>query len=241
MPEFFSTPAGIAVFASVIAVVAIVIIELNYRFFFKYTLDFLFSFLLTLICSPVFIILAVISKCRAGKVTEKTPCLGAKGKIIYVRTYAGIKGGAGKFVRIIDVLCGKLSFVGVKLMPLSDGALMDDEMLDRFSSRPGLITHLALYGDESLTYEEMFALDYRYYKKRQLFRDILIVLKCAVYAIRGERGSYFGEAKDKSYGEVLLERGAVTAEDLKMAEENADAALKESEARRTYGKPRYNG
>ena len=43
MPEFFKTTAGHAVIGVVLALAAILIIELNYRLFFKYLLDFIFG------------------------------------------------------------------------------------------------------------------------------------------------------------------------------------------------------
>lgn len=231
LEDFLKTPAGHAVFGIVIAVAAIVIIELNYRLFFKYVLDFIFALIATIICSPVLLAGAIISKKRAGFVFEETPYLGAKGKIIYLKSFAGVSRGIKNMPRLLDILCGRLSFVGVAPLRLSDGALLDDNQMDRFATRAGLVNHLALHGHESMTYEEAFALDARYCKKRELFSDIFIIIKRIILAIRGDGKSYLGETAELSYGETLLKRGTITATDLANAERNAEEALKNEELR----------
>ena len=240
LDEFLKTPAGHAVFGIVIAVAAIVIIELNYRLFFKYVLDFIFALIATVICSPVLLVGAIISKKRAGYVFEETPYLGAKGKIVYLKSFAGIKRGIKYLPRLLDILCGRLSFVGIAPLKLSDGALLDDNHMERFLTRAGLVNHLVLRGHEGLTYEEAFELDAHYCKKRELFTDIFIVIKRLILAIRGDGKSYLGETADTTYGEVLLKRGVITQTDLFNAEKNAEEALKNDEMRTDMKNQRYN-
>ena len=43
MPEFLKTPAGHALLGVIIAVVLIIFIDLNYKFFMKAVLDFFFA------------------------------------------------------------------------------------------------------------------------------------------------------------------------------------------------------
>ena len=226
MPEFFESTAGRAVLGVVITIVVILLIELNYRLFMKAVLDVLFAFIAVIICSPVLLAGAVISKLNAGRVLESKAYLGVKGKIIYLHSFAGIEKGIKNLPRLFDVLSGRLSFVGVKPMELADGALMDDEQMERFNARPGLVCHLVLKGDEELTYEDIFALDKRYAKKRELFTDVFIILKNLAYVIRGEGKSYLGQSRDKSYAQVLLERGSITQNDFERANEAAQEALK---------------
>ena len=66
LDEFLKSPAGHAVFGLVIAVAAVVIIELNYRLFFKYVLDFVFALVFTVVCSPAFLVGAIISRKKRG-------------------------------------------------------------------------------------------------------------------------------------------------------------------------------
>jgi len=238
MLEFLKTDAGHAVFGVLIAVILLIFIDLNYRFFTKAVLDFIFAFLGTVILMPLIIPLAVISKVRAGETYETTPYMGVKGKIIRLKSFAGINCGLKYIPRIFGVLSGKLSFVGVKLLKVADGALIDDEYLSRFNARPGLICHLSLKGDENLTYEEMFALDERYARKRELFTDLYVMLKTAVLKIRGEGKSYFGEAAKMSYGEALLARGEITSEDLARAEAYGNEAVEEADKAASFHKKR---
>lgn len=239
MPEFFKTAAGHAVLGVVLAVILIVFIDLNYRFFTKAVLDFIFALIACIVCSPLMLVLAVISKARAGQTVENEPYMGVKGKIIRLKSFAGINCGLKYMPRLFDILGGKLSFVGVKPLKVSDGALIDDGHLPRFNARPGLVCHLALRGDESLTYEEMFALDERYAKKREMFTDFYIILKTAVLKIRGEGKSYLGEAAKMSYGEALLARGEIKNEDLTRAREYGEDAVKENDKAQNYKKNRY--
>ena len=140
--------------------------------------------------------------------------------------------------RLLDILGCRLSFVGIAPLKLSDGALLDDNHMDRFSTRPGLINHLVLRGHEDLTYEDAFALDARYCKKRELFTDIFIVIKRLVLAIRGDGKSFLGETV-LPYGQVLLNRGAITETDLNNAERNAEEALKNEEMRADIKNRKY--
>ena len=231
LDDFLKTPAGHAVFGVVIAVAAIVIIELNYRLFFKYVLDFVFALIAVIVTSPVLIVGAAISKKRAGFVFEETPYLGAKGKIIYLKAFAGVSRGIKNLPKLLDILGGRLSFVGVAPLLLSDGALLEDSQMDRFATRAGLINHLVLRGHEGMTCEEAFALDARYCKKRELFTDIFIVIKRLIASIRGDGKSYLGETAELSYGETLLKRGTITETDLANAKRNAEEALKNEEMR----------
>ena len=86
MPEFLKTPTGQAVFGVAVALIALIIIELNYRFFFKYLLDFVFGLVFSLLCAPVLIAGAVISYKRAGHVFEKTPYLSRREIARFVST-----------------------------------------------------------------------------------------------------------------------------------------------------------
>ncbi len=239
MLEFLQTPAGRAVLGVFIAAVIIVITELNYRIFAKAVLDFLFAFIAVIVLSPSLIALACIARVKAGKCLESKAYMGGKGKIIYLHTFAGIKGCAKYLARIFDVLGGRLSLVGVKPLEVIDGALIDDENMDRFIARPGIVCHMISHGAEDATYEDMFDSDARYAKKREFFTDVFMVLKGMVYAIRGEGKSYLGEAENNGYAQTLLSRGAITEGDFKRAEKYAEETL-ENMDREDPLKSKYN-
>ena len=65
--EFLKSAAGHAVVGVLIAALAVLIIDLNYRLFFKYVLDFIFALLFVTVLSPVFIGCAAVSKYREGR------------------------------------------------------------------------------------------------------------------------------------------------------------------------------
>ena len=50
-------------------------------------------------------------------------------------------------------------------------------LADSDFTAPGIVNHLVLRGDDKLTFEEAFALDRRYVRRRELFTDMFIVLK----------------------------------------------------------------
>ena len=240
MSEFLQSPAGRAVIGIVIALLAVLIIELNYRWFFKRAFDALFALIAIIVMSPVLIAFAIVSGYRNGTVLEKTSVLGKRGKIIFLSAFSGINGRAGRLARIFDVFCGRLSFVGVRPLALSDGALLSDEDMGRFAARPGLICHLILSDNENLTYEQAFRLDSRYARRCDLFKDIFAVVKRGVFALRGEGKSFLGETVN-TYGEALLARGEITREDIDRAEQAALEAVENDEKRKSFSKEKFNG
>lgn len=231
MLEFLSTPAGRAVSGVFIAVVVLALLDLNYRFFAKALLDFLFALTVVIMLSPLLVTLAVISRVNAGKTFETVPYLGVKCKIIYLHSFAGINGRLKYFAEIFDVLGGKMSFIGVKPLEIADGALMDDKYMERFTARPGIICHMLAGGYDGASYEDMFALDARYAKRRELFTDIFIFIKWLVLLARGEDKSYLGEAEAASYTKTLLERGAITQSGFEQAQKFAADTISKNEGR----------
>lgn len=230
MLDFLKTTAGVAVFSVAAIVILLLIIELNYKFFTKLVLDFIFALICTVLCSPVLIVCAVLSKKSGnGSILERQPFLGKSGKVIFLHTFSGVESCVKYTARLFDILTGKLSFVGVKPLCVEDGALLDDTLLDRFNARPGIISHLSVSGDKDLSYEEMFTLDIRYSKRRGFFYDIWIALMAAVLFCRGEGKSYLGETLNASFTETLLSRGVITEEEVVRAREYAAEAVSDAE------------
>lgn len=238
MSEFFSTPAGIAVFTVLAVAVIVFIIEVNYKYFTKSALDFLFALIFNIVLSPVYLALAIASKVNlnkhgGGRILKMTPMLGYKGETIAVYSYALYSfggeylGGYADFLkrthlenlpRLLNVLQLKLSFVGIKPLAIRDRGFIEDEDFTRFNARPGLVSPVILKGGEETTFEEMFALERRYVKRREMFYDIRVIIYALLRLIRGNKTNYLGEAKDKDYCEVLLARGEITAEQIEQAE-----------------------
>lgn len=125
---------------------------------------------------------------------------------------------------LLHVFTGRLSFVGPVLMPLSDALALPPEGKARFSVRPGIVSSLARYGGEKLTYADMLEEDAEYVSHINLFRDIAFFMTRFAQKIRGEKSNNLGEAAHKSYIEARKEEGTLT-------DEEADAFVADAEAR----------
>lgn len=141
----------------------------------------------------------------------------------------------GKFVRgcgikyypmLALVFIGKMSFVGPYRMTVADAAAVSQENRVRFSVRPGLVSSLTRYGGEKLTYADMFEEDAEYAAHIGLFRDIAFFMTRIAQKVRGERGNNLGEVSRRSYIEVLLEEGSITAEEAQAYRADAAERLK---------------
>ncbi len=238
MPEFFKTPAGTAVFSIIAVIVGILIIELNYRYFFKYLLDFLFALTAAAVLSPLFLALAIAGKTAlrkkgGGKLFAYSPCLSSGGKTVNVTSYALCsfggdylggyadflkKTGLVKLPRVLDVIQGKISFVGIRPLPPRDRDFIDDEYYSRFGTRAGLCSPLVFKGGENVSYEQLFKAECAYVKKRELFYDIVLELFSLLVFDRVYRRNYFGENAKGDYCLILLARGEITAEQVAEAE-----------------------
>jgi lipopolysaccharide/colanic/teichoic acid biosynthesis glycosyltransferase len=215
--DFLNSSAGYALFSVIIVILAILILDLNYKFFAKSFLDRLFSFIALVVLSPLFLVTTIVVKVREGDVISYSQCAGKDGKLIYVRSFCGNYGWLNSLPKLVDVLLGKLSIVGPSIMRASDVPFISDDKMARFDVKPGLISPLSIWGYEEITYDEMFALDIKYVKKREMFKDIFIVLGSLFFKLRGEGDVRLGKTRDKSYSGYLLENGTITEEDLQTA------------------------
>ena len=178
---------------------------------------------------------------------------GKKGKVIKVTTFATERirhdeagnllpeserrTGMGKFLAACGmkyypclgaVFAGRLSFVGPRLMTLTDAGALSEEGMQRFRVRPGLVSSLERYGGENLTYPDLFEEDALYAAHPNLFRDISFFAAKIAHRLRGDDPARpYGECAKIGYVDWLEESGAVTAE--------------EAEEYRTEGKARLTG
>ncbi len=236
--EFFSTPGGIAVLIIFIVVVVFLILDLNYKFFAKVALDWLAAFLVSLVFFIGHIVLAIVAYKREGHVFEKKLYLGHKGKVIELREYAGIDSRIRYVARLFDVMAGRLAIVGVEPLKVEDGALLDDEQMDRFDALPGMFSYLSVWGKEDLTYEEMFELDKKYAKRRELFFEIWAMILHLAKLSRGGRSTYLGETGGDGYLACLIEKGQISEKDAATAREYATEAVAQNEKRKSFDQDR---
>lgn len=232
--EFMTSPAGIAIFTVVALIVVIFIVAVNYRFFAKAFLDFLFGLITFIVLSPATLVCAVIAKANTGKAFEGHWIVGNGGRPVKVFTFADFTRGDRPsyisrsvlrcFPLLIAVLSGKMSLIGPSPLSLKDGALIADEYEERFSVRPGILSPAISIFPRRPVYEEMFAVDCEYAKKRTLFADVRTFLTALLRTIRGERGGFLSVGRD-GYAEELLSRGAITREQYGEAEKLAADSL----------------
>lgn len=234
--EFMSSPAGIAIFTVVALIIVIFIVAVNYRFFAKALLDFIFGLLFFIVLSPATAVCAIIAKVKAGRVFERHWIVGKGGKPVQVLTFADFNRSEKPsyisrsvlryFPLLIGVISGKMSLVGPSPLSLNDGALIPDEYEERFSVRPGIFTPAANIFPRRPEYEEMFAADCDYAKKRNLFTDLRAFFTAFLRVIRGEKGGFLSVGRE-GYAEELLACGTITAEQYEEAEKLAADSLED--------------
>ena len=173
-----------------------------YSKFFKRLFDIIFSFLLIVILSPLFIILSIYVAVFLG-----TPILffqerigkGEKPfKLMKFRTMTNKKDGngvllpesqrltkAGKFLRntsidelpeLLLILIGKMSFIGPRPLPTYYGPYFLQNERKRHSIRGGLITPDTLSGKTVTSYEEQFKYECDYADQVSFMLDVKIII-----------------------------------------------------------------
>ncbi len=228
-----------------------------YRFLFKDLLNVLFALIFIVALSWLFILLIIAqviygattknrfpvftSEYYAGKLskpvalhffTTEESVTDGEGRETGERLLSGYgkflrKTGLYKLPHLLDVLCLRFSFVGVKPMRLADTRFMTESEMKRFQVRPGLICYLVGTQEREMPYSGMFREDARYAAKYSLGKDIKYFLLGVLRCIRGEDKSYLGEAQNADYAEVLLRKGEIAQRDFDLAREDAEKELAE--------------
>lgn len=232
--DFLTNWYGILLFVLIDVAVALLIVVVTYRWFFKYFFDWIFAFCAAVVTSPVWLTVAAASKVHIIKTNEYASVLttrfvaGKNGRTVALHSFTvtdAIDGNLtklGKFLKktgieklpaLFDVLTFRTSFVGVKPLSVTDEKFIAEQDYDRFSARPGYVNPLLTTTDNEATYEEMFQSDKRYAEKGGFFTDVRIIFTALVRKIRGESNALRGEIAEKDYANVLLERGEITEED----------------------------
>ena len=246
-------------------VIALLLIAVCYRQTFKPLMDFICGLTAAVVIMPVFLTVLLISFIHVLRTNEYTsvftarPFAGKNGKRVNSYTFTvessltGELTKFGKFLRrtrleklpvIYDLLFLKRSIVGVKPLSLNDEKFVSGEDYRRFKARPGFFNPLYAFSrtaGQKVTYEDMFFWDAHYAKKCSLLGDLRIIFTALLRKARGEKNDeVFGETGEKSYCEVLLERGEIepsdyaeAVEETKREEEYSDEE-EESEEEEEY-------
>lgn len=140
---------------------------------------------------------------------------GADGLLLPVRARTTLIGrlcracGMRWYPALIGVLAGRLSFVGPRPLTPAEAAALPEEARVRFAVRPGLVSSLARYGGEGLTYPDMFEEDAEYVSSYGMMHDVVFFLSAVASRCRGE-GNKLGVCGQMSYIDWLLREGKIT-------------------------------
>lgn len=209
--EFFEKWYGILAVAVFDVAALTLVVCLTYRWLFKRIFDFLVSSVCLIATSP-FLLAAYLTTRKV----EREEFVGKKGKKIALHSFGG---KFGKLLRLWDIFCGRLSFVGGKPFTAADCVFLDEDEEDRLLAKPGLINPLAIGGTSETDYDEMIASDKKYAWSFSFFGDTKIFFAWFLKMIRGEGNGYLGVTRGVSYAKALLNEERITREDY-------DAAIK---------------
>lgn len=189
-----------------------------YRRILKRPMDVILSLMAIIILSPVLIIVAIFVKLKLGSPVffkQERPGLNEKIFVMYkFRTMTDEKDGKGELFadsvrltnfgrmlrstsldelpELFNILKGDMSIVGPRPLAVQYLPYYTETERMRHSVRPGLSGLAQINGRNTATWEERFSYDIEYIKQISFMRDLKIVIKTLVKAIKrsdiGERG-----------------------------------------------------
>jgi len=221
MEAFLKEWYGILTFVAFDVLALLVIICITYRWLFKRILDFLAASVALVCTSPILLVsyLYATYQKKQGKIErilEKETYVGKKGKSITLHAFA--IGKIGKLLRLFDVFCGRISFIGTMFLRAQDITFLDEDD-DRLLLRPGLIHPLVLSGTKETDYEQALKAERKYFYQFSFFKDCKIFWTWLLKKIRGESGEYMGETGKEGYIDYLKRTGKITEQDYAAAME----------------------
>lgn len=199
MDEFLKTWYGVLTFALFDAAALLLIITLTYRWFFKRIFDFFSASVCLVVCSPLFLTVRI----RAGKalkrgeiqaVYREEEFIGKKGKKIRLLSFERGEGAYSAWLvktklyalpRLVDVFCGRLSFIGYVPFTEAECEALTEVQYDRHLTRAGLINPFTVSGGEISEREEMLKADEKYAWNFSFFGDLKIFFSWLLQKIRG--------------------------------------------------------
>ena len=225
MSDFLSSWYGIALILIFDLAALILAISILYRPIFKRVFDIIGSIVCLVCALPAFIVLIVKHNTYQSKTGEESSFLttknmvGKKEKTItlhYIncvneqgeKTEFGnfvIKNKLEKLPLLLDILFGKISFIGVKAFDEKETRYVEGEDKDRFLVKPGIINPLIISGDEQTDYQEMMFSDKKYAWNFSFWKDLKILVSCILNFTRGKSNEYLGQTREQGYLEYLLQ------------------------------------
>lgn len=144
--------------------------------------------------------------------------------------------GYGKFLRstsldefgeLFNILKGDMSIVGPRPQLVRDMVFMTAEQRMRHSVRPGLTGLAQVNGRNNISWEQKFEYDLRYIKKITLWGDIIIIFQTFFKVFKRSDVVRDGTVSDMDYGDYLLQKQVVTAEEYDKKQQEARMLINE--------------
>ncbi len=210
-----------------------------YELFFKRFFDIVLSLLALIILSPLFLIVAIVSKIvLKGNVIFAQYRPGRNGKIFKLYKFRSMTNAVdkdgnplpdeqritkwGKFIRKLsidelpqlwNILKGDMSIVGPRPRLVKDMVFYDQEVLKAYSVRPGLTGPAQVGGArDAASWEEIFKIEYDYAQRITFWGDVKIIFKTIGFVFKSNT-SYAGNIKrDYYYSDYLLRTNQISKE-----------------------------
>ncbi|CAI3507376.1 sugar transferase [Enterococcus cecorum] len=212
-----------------------------YKMIGKRIFDFIFSLIMLIVLSPIFIILTLcgtfymkgnpfFTQIRPGK-NEKLF------KMIKFRTMSNEKdkfgnllpdekrlNSYGKFLRstsldeipeLINILIGEMSLIGPRPLLVRDMVFMSQDQRKRHKVRPGLSGLAQVNGRNTIDWEKKLNLDLIYLENITLLNDFKIILKTIEKVFKREDINRDGTVSDMDFGDYLLLNGKIQKKEYK--------------------------
>ena len=185
-----------------------------YARYIKRPLSFLFSALLTIILSPILLILAILVKLKLGSpvffVQERVGYKEKTFKLIKFRTMTNAKDKNGNLLpdkdrmtklgrilrktsldelpELFNIVKGDMSFVGPRPLLVSYLPLYNKEQHKRHNVRPGFTCISAIKGRNNIPWPERLAMDTYYAEHVSFMMDLKLVFQ-TIYVVLARKGS----------------------------------------------------
>lgn len=197
-----------------------------YRFV-KRSFDLIVSFLMLVILSPVFLIVAIAVKCDSkGPVLFKQKRLGRNEKVFNCYKFRSMRTDApknmatsllenpeqyqtrvGRVLRKLSldelpqlwcVFVGNMSIIGYRPLILNEAKCNDmRKRLDVFSMRPGISGYAQVYGRDDVYYKNKAVMDSIYVKNASIGFDIKMMFKTVAVVLKKEGNHDDAKAKEE--------------------------------------------
>ncbi|MBO5051110.1 MAG: sugar transferase [Clostridia bacterium] len=127
---------------------------------------------------------------------------------------------------VFNILKGDMSIIGPRPQLVRDMVFMTEDQRMRHTARPGLSGLAQINGRNGISWEEKLTWDLHYIKHVNFFCDIKIIFQTVFKAFVKQEGITSGDMVTAyDYGDWLLKKGKVTAEEYAEKQEQAKEIL----------------